>query len=518
MCIHGIYEQRHRFNLKKRKIPMLFTKFKAKSHALIIVLSISVSLFIVPQALVFAQNTTTATNVETSSSEERNKEMSLFGEVLDYLDNYNIQGVEREQFVENALRGMVYTLEDPYSDYFTKEELQAFQNGISQSYTGIGVTLRFRDSKLYVTDVLEGSPAKSAGLKKGDIVTKVDGHTVTNKEDTLLIQGKENSSVALTILRHGKPLTFTINRAAFSLPSVRGQMLSSTKVGYISIASFSEQADEQFKQQLQTLQKDGMTSLVLDLRNNLGGYVDAANNIAKHFIKNGVLMYTSDQSNELKAIKITGGTNLGMPVVVLVNEQTASASEILAGALHDNGVAVTLGSQTYGKARIQNIFSLSNGSALKLTVQRYLTPNKVDFNHIGLVPDIVIDNNATAQLVSGMYKAGVRKLELSGNVYGVAINGSPFSGELDVIQNASKTKTYAQARVLSSLIRGDINWNTKTQKLTITDKHGKSKLFSKAAGHVKLMHNEAFIELHEFQRQFPALSWSYNQDTLKLTY
>ncbi|MBP1905573.1 carboxyl-terminal processing protease [Paenibacillus turicensis] len=497
---------------------MLFTKFKVKSHALIIVLSISVSLFTLPQALVFAQNTTTANNVEASSSEERNKELSLFEEVLDYLDTYNIQGVEREQFVENALRGMVYTLEDPYSDYFTKEELQAFQDGISQSYTGIGVTLRFRDNKLYVTDALDGSPAKMAGIKKGDIITKVDGEAITSKEDTILIQGKENSSVVLTILRQGKPLTFTINRASFSLPSVRGQMLPSTKVGYISIASFSEQADKQFNLKLQALKKEGMTSLVLDLRNNLGGYVDAANNIAKQFIKNGILMYTSDQSNELSPVRISGGTNIGMPVVVLVNEQTASASEILAGALHDNGVAVTLGSQTYGKARIQNIFSLSNGSALKLTVQRYLTPNKVDFNHIGLSPDIVIDNNATAQLISGMYKAGVRKLELSGSVYGIAINGSPFAGELDVIQNGNKTKTYAQARVLSSLIRGDISWNNQTQKLIIRDKNGKSKVFTKASGNVKLIQDEAFIELHEFQRQFPGLSWSYHQDTLKLAY
>jgi carboxyl-terminal processing protease len=495
---------------------MLFTKFKFKSHALIIVLSISISLFTMPQAFVFAENTTTATNAEASNTEVRDQEMALFGEVLDYLDQYNIQGVEREEFVENALRGMVYTLEDPYSDYFTKEDLQAFQDGISQSYTGIGVTLRFRNNKLYVTDVLTGSPAKSAGIKKGDIITKVDGQPVTSKEDTLLIQGKENSSVVLVILRQGRPMTFTINRASFFLPSVRGQMLPSTKVGYISIASFSEQADEQFSKQLQALQKEGMTSLVLDLRNNLGGYVDAANNIAKKFIKNGILMYTSDKSNELSPVKISGGTNIGMPVVVLVNEQTASASEILAGALHDNGVAVTLGSQTYGKAQIQNIFSLSNGSALKMTVQRYYTPAKVDFNHIGLTPDIIIDNNATAQLVSGMYKAGVRNLELSGNTYSVAINGSPFSGELDVIQNG--TKTYTQSRVLSSLIRGKISWNSKTQKLTITDKDGKSKVFTKASGHVKVLQNETFVELHEFERQFPGLSWSYHQDTLKLTY
>lgn len=497
---------------------MLFTKIKFKSHAIIIILSISISLLTMPQAYVFAESTTTTSNVEASNAEERNQEMALFGEVLDYLDQNNIQGVERKEFVENALRGMVYTLEDPYSDYFTKEDLQAFQDGISQSYTGIGVTLRFRDSKLYVTDVLEGSPAKSAGMKKGDIITEVDGQLVTSKEDTLLIQGKENSSVILDILRQGKPMTFTINRASFSLPSVHGQMLSSTKVGYISIASFSEQAGEQFSNKLQALKKEGMTSLVLDLRNNLGGYVDTANSIAKQFIKNGILMYTSDQSNELTPVKISGGTNLGIPVVVLVNEQTASASEILASALHDNGVAVTLGSQTYGKAQIQNIFSLSNGSALKMTVQRYFTPDKVDFNHIGLTPDIIIDNNATAQLVSGMYKAGVRKLELTGNVYGISINGSPFSGELDVIQNGARTKTYTQARVLSSLIRGDIGWNSKTKKLTITDKNGKSKVFTLASGNVKLMQNETFIELHEFQRQFPGLSWSYHQDTLKLAY
>lgn len=485
---------------------MFLTKFKR--HALISVLS--VSLFVLPQAAVLAEDQVVTV------SEERLQEMSVLEEMLDYLDAYNLQGVERQQFLENALRGMVYTLEDPYSDYFTEEELQSFQNSISQSYTGIGATLRFKDNKLYITDVLTGSPAEKNGIKRGDIITKVDGHVITSKEDTLLIQGKENTSVSLTVLRGGSILKFTITRASFSLPSVKSQMLGSSTVGYIAISSFSENADQEFAEQLQSLKNEGMRSLVLDLRDNLGGYVNAANNIAKQFMKNGVLMYTSDQSNELTPVKITGGTDINMPVVVLVNELTASASEILAGALHDNKVAVTLGSQTYGKARIQNIFALSNGSALKLTVQRYFTPDKLDFNHIGLKPDIIINNNATAQLISGLYKAGARKIELTGNAAGVTLNGSSFTGYVDVIQSGNKT--YAPSRILTSLLRGDVAWNTKSQKLTMTNRDGKSAVFTKASGNVKIVDNETYVELNEFKRQFPSLTWSYSNDTIKLAY
>lgn len=463
-----------------------------------------------------AASVTTVTNSISSDTTETNEssDLAIIQEVLNYLNAYNIEGVEREAFIENAIRGMVYALDDPYSDYYTKEELQDFMNGMNQQYVGIGVTLRFTDEKLYITDVLAGSPAQNAGLRQGDVIVRVGSQPVTSGEDILLIQGEENTEVVITVIRSGKALTFPITRASFVLPSVTSHFIDSSKIGYIAIASFSESADKEFVTALNSLRTAGMRSLVLDLRDNLGGYVDAAAKIAKHFIKDGILMYTADQSNQLEPVLIKDGEDIGMPVVILTNELTASASEILTGALRDNGVATVIGAQTYGKARIQNVFSLSNGSSLKLTVEHYLTPKKEDFNHIGLKPDIEVNNNEAAQLIAGLYKAGLRQIEVSGSRSSLSINGVSFSGYIDVIQNGSKV--YAPSRLLTSLVRGNVNWSKENQKLTVTDINGVKAGFTKAASSVKIVNNETYVELHDFQKKFPTIKWDYQQGVLNI--
>lgn len=461
-------------------------------------------------ATVTIANPSNTTTVATESSD-----LAIIQEVLNYLNAYNIEGVEREEFIENAIRGMVYALNDPYSDYYTKEELQDFMDGMNQQYVGIGVTLRFTDEKLFVTDVLAASPAQKAGLHQGDVIVRVGSQPITSGEDILLIQGEENTEVVITVIRNGKALTFPITRANFVLPSVTSHFIASSKVGYISISSFSESADKEFVTALNSLRTAGMKSLVLDLRDNLGGYVDAAAKIAKLFIKEGILMYTADQSNQLEPVLIKDGEDIGMPVVILTNELTASASEILTGALRDNGVATVIGSQTYGKARIQNVFSLSNGSSLKLTVESYLTPKKEDFNHIGLKPDIEVDNNDAAQLLTGLYTAGLRQIEVSGSRSSLSINGVSFSGYIDVIQKGSKV--YAPSRLLTSLIGGNVTWSKENQKLIVTDSNGVKAGFTKATSSITVVNNETYVELHDFQKKFPTIKWDYQQGVLNIT-
>lgn len=479
-----------------------------RKYALIPLLSLT--LLGLPQAAGAAEAAAAANETAEAS------DLVVLQEVLDYLEAYNIEGAERQEFLDNAVRGMVYSLDDPYSDYFTEEELQSFEDGVNQEYVGIGVTLRFYEDKLYITDVLKNSPAAKAGLLQGDIVTKVDGQPVTGIEDVDRIQGEENTQVKITVNRGGQSLAFPITRAHFSLPSVTGSVIPSSRVGYIAISSFSDTADEEFAEELSRLRQAGIGALVLDLRDNLGGYVESAANIATYFMKEGVLMYTADQSEELEPVTITDGEDIGMPVVVLTNGLTASASEILTGALRDNGLATVVGSQTYGKARIQNVFTLSDGSALKLTVQAYLTPDLEDFNHVGLKPDIEVDNNAAAQLITGLYQAGVRQIELNGGPASLNINGAAFDGYIDVLQSGGKI--YVPSRILAALIQGEAAWTTSTQKLTITDSSGKQTGFTVAAGSVKLADNESYLELHAFQQKFPALTWSYTQGQLKLSF
>ncbi|RRJ61925.1 S41 family peptidase [Paenibacillus oralis] len=473
---------------------------------------LALSLLGLPQAAGAAESSAVTNEAGEAAA---NSDLVVLEEVLDLLDAYNIEGVEREQFLENAIRGAVYSLDDPYSDYFTEEELQSFEEGLNQEYVGIGATLRYTGDKLYITDVLEGSPAATAGLKQSDIITLVDGQAVTGGEDIARIQGQENTIVNITVSRNGQKLNFPIKRAHFALPSVTGMLIPSSKVGYIAISSFSENADDEFAAELSSLREQGIGALVLDLRDNLGGYVEAAANIAKHFMKEGVLMYTADQSGTLQPYTIEGGENIGMPVVVLTNEMTASASEILTGALRDNGIAKVVGTHTYGKARIQNLFTLSNGGSLKLTVQRYLTPKQEDFNHVGLKPDIEVGGSAPAQLITGLYQAGVRKIELSGSPASLTINGASFAGFVDVLEDDGKI--YAPARILAALVQGEPAWNAGAQKLTITDGSGKTIGFSKASKSVKVVYGESYVELHDFQQKYPALVWSYKQGILQLS-
>ncbi|GAA0136528.1 hypothetical protein YSY43_33690 [Paenibacillus sp. YSY-4.3] len=441
-------------------------------------------------------------------------DLDVLREVLQYLNDNNLEGAQREEFIENAIRGMVYTLEDPYSDYFTKEELEEFENDLNQEYVGIGVLLRYVQGKLYVTEVLDGSPAKAAGLRKGDVITNVDNYPVTSADDIYLIQGEENTKVGITIKRGGSKLTFQIARSHFALPAVSSRMISAGDIGYIAISTFSDQADEEFAVHLNKLRKLGMKSLVLDLRDNLGGYVESAQNIAKHFLKDGVLMYIESQNGVLETVRVTDGSSINMPVVILTNEWTASASEILTAALRDNGIAKVVGTQTYGKARIQNIFSLSNGGSLKMTILKYLTPKREDFNYIGLEPDVEVNLNQTAQLIAALHQIGLKNMEVSGNASELNINNVSFSGYLDVVQEGSKV--YASSRVLAALVQGHASWTGQTGVLTITEGSGKKQQFKRDAGSVKNLNDETFIELGDFKKKFPEIDWSYQQGLLKL--
>lgn len=479
-----------------------------------LILLLAAGLIGLPQAALAADEAPATTDkteaASTSSPPEDNSELEAIREVLDYLDKYNIEGADREQLLENAIRGMVYTLDDPYTDYYTAEEMQEFEASVNQEFVGIGVTLRYADSKLYVTDVLPGSPAGAAGMIKGDIITKVDGKSVSGAEDVYRIQGEENTKVLLNVTRGSQKLTFTVKRAHFFLPSVTSSYMPSGRIGYIAISSFSEKADAEFATELDKLRQSGMRSLVLDLRDNLGGYVQTAANIASYFMRNGTLMYTADKSGELEAVTITDGQDIGMPVVILTNELTASASEILTGALHDNGIARVVGTQTYGKARIQNVFPLSNGSSLKLTVQQYYTPSGEDFDYIGLLPDFEV-KNGVAQLITGLNKAGARSIDIAGNPSSLSINGTSFSGFIDTVQ--SDGKVYVPSRILAALLKGDVAWTSSNQKVTITDSAGKKAGFTVNAKTAKLMNGETYVEMSEFAKKFTSVKWSYEKET-----
>ncbi|RUT29066.1 S41 family peptidase [Paenibacillus zeisoli] len=473
--------------------------------------TLTLSLLLLPGAAFAADSQQTATTGTTEATQA--SDTQLIQEVLDYISAHNVSGVKREELIRAAIEGMIYQLDDPYTSYFTADELKQFQDSINQDYVGIGVTLYFDNNKLYVDSVISGSPAEKSGLKAGDVITRINGEAVTGPDTAAGLAGEENTQVTVTVQRSGKTLSFSVTRAEIFLPTVNAAITDS-KIGYIQLTSFAENADEDFADALSKLQASGMKSLVLDLRDNGGGYIDTANNIAKHFIDKGILMYTQDQSGLLVPQTITDGVKIGVPVVVVTNENSASASEILTGALRDNHVATTVGTTTYGKARIQNVISLSNGDALKLTTEKYLTPSKEDFNKIGLKPDFEV-KNSTAQLITAFSLAGMKTMKISGDNHSLSVNGKSFSGTLDTIKKGSSI--YVPARVLTSLVLGEVAWNAKDKKIIVTDGRGQRNGFTVASNQVVFQNQESYIEIHAFVKKYPSLKWSYSQNKLTLS-
>lgn len=438
----------------------------------------------------------------------------LINEVMQLLETYNLSGVDKDTLIRGAIDGMVNTLDDPYSQYFNTEEAAQFEHDVDLEYVGIGVRLQYTSTELYIEEVTPGSPAEQAGLKRGDTILKINGVPV---EETMgdELSGAAGTKVTLLILRNGVTKSYRVTRNEISSASVTGTLIG-PKIAYISLSGFTQNSDEEFAAMLKKMRAAGMKSMVLDLRDNLGGYMDSAYNIASNFIDKGIMMYTSDQSGALSPVTITSGSKIGVPVVILTNEYSASASEALTGALRDNKIATVVGTRSFGKARIQSLLPMSNGDMLKLTTQKYLTPNKEDFNHIGLAPDIEVKGK-TAQLITALQIAGMNSIEVSGDHHILNINGVAFAGNVGLTKQGDKI--YASSLVLASLIEGDVTWDAKNKKVIVTNGAGKATGFTLSSKEALSQNGETFIELNAFKKKFPTLVWSYNaaQNLLKLS-
>lgn len=462
------------------------------------VLSGCMALSIVWAPAASAAEAAEATKAEASKTE-------IINEIMQYLEYYNVEGVDQNTLIRGAIDGMVNTLDDPYSQYFDREEAAAFGHQVDLEYVGIGVRLMSTAKDLYIEEVMSGSPAEKAGLKRGDSILKINGVRVADLEGDEL-SGKAGTKVSLLVQRNGANKTYTVTRSEIATTSVTSKIIG-PKIAYIAINGFTQTADEEFSAALEKMRAAGMKSLVLDLRDNTGGYMDSAQNIVSKFMDAGIMMYTSDQTGALKPVTITNGSKIGVPVVVLTNEYTASASEALTGALRDNKLATIVGTRSYGKARIQSLIPMSDGGELKLTTMKYLTPNKEDFNHIGLAPDIEVKGK-TAQLITALQIAGMSNIAVSGDHHILDINGSAFAGNVGLIKQGDKV--YAAARVLSALVENEVAWDAKNKKVLLTAGNGTVSGFSLASKDALYQDGETFIELNAFKKKFPQLVWSYN--------
>jgi carboxyl-terminal processing protease len=326
-------------------------------------------------------------------------------------DRYAGGEINQEAIIRGAIRGMVEALEDPYSAYLTPEEYQSGLQDLSGQFEGIGAEIGTRsttgetsdcatlgpDCILIVVSPLEGSPAKKAGLLAGDAILRVDGSgldglTVDSARDR--VRGKKGTTVTLTIQRGtDSPFDVAIVRDTIVQREVIERDLAGGTIGYISVTGFSDNAASQFHEALQTDLDAGRTKIILDLRGNPGGYVTAARQIASEFIGSGTLFWEEDaDGHQVQTDASAGGlaTSDGIHVVVLVDRGSASASEIVAGALQDRHRATLVGETTFGKGTVQQWIELQDNGALKLTIAKWLTPDKRWIHRVGIIPDVAV--------------------------------------------------------------------------------------------------------------------------------
>lgn len=325
----------------------------------------------------------------------------------DSIDQYYLEGVSENDIEESLYHGFVDGLGDPYSTYYSEQELEAVMESTEGVYYGIGAYIGFDQNSGYckITKVMEGSPALEAGLCAEDLIVAVndeDMRNVTTSDIVTYIKGPEHTTVDMTIYRDGELdyLNFTVERRKIETPTVAYNM-DEEKIATIQITEFDEVTLSQFEENLENAKKDGMKGMVLDLRDNPGGSLQTVVAIANHILPKGLVVYTEDRDGNRKEYTCDGKDELNVPLVVLVNGNSASASEILAGSIKDYKKGTILGTTTFGKGIVQKIFSISDGSAVKLTISHYYTPSGADIHGVGIAPDEELELDVEAYLENG---------------------------------------------------------------------------------------------------------------------
>lgn len=303
--------------------------------------------------------------------------------------------IDDNALLEAAIKGMTQSLKDPYTVFMNADEYKSFVEQSEGHFVGIGAQLGIKDDKVTVVAPIEGSPAEEAGLKTGDVILKVDGTEITepNVEKAIsMIKGEQGKPVTLTVARaNSQDLDITITRDVVKIVSVKGEIIDGN-VGYIQISSFDEDVAKNFKEKIVELKSQGMKGMILDLRGNPGGFLGEAVTVASQFIpKDQVVTYTIDKYGNKQESKSVGGEAQGMPLVILIDGGSASASEVVTGALRDYGAGTIVGTTSFGKGVVQQLIEFKDGSGgLKLTTSKYYTPNGENIHKIGINPDIEV--------------------------------------------------------------------------------------------------------------------------------
>ncbi|WP_299119389.1 S41 family peptidase [uncultured Eubacterium sp.] len=342
------------------------------------------------------------TDINITAKKQNNKSateasLSKLSSLESIIDLYYLDKVDNKKLEEGIYKGLFSGLDDPYSVYYTADEYAKLQEDIDGVFVGMGayVSQNTETGIIIVTKAFDNSPAKKAGIKDGDIIYKVEGKEVTGEDvDKVvsMIKGKENTKVKLTIYRQSekKYIDVEITRAKVEVPSIEAKMLNKKKgIAYIQIVEFQENTYKQFASAIEKLKKQGMKSVIFDVRNNPGGRYDIVCQILDDLLPEGTLVSTKDKYGKEEK-QTSDAKALNMPMVVIQNENSASASEIFAGAIQDFKAGTIIGTRSFGKGIVQQMWPLNDGSAIKLTVEKYYTPSGKNIHGKGITPDVEV--------------------------------------------------------------------------------------------------------------------------------
>ena len=320
--------------------------------------------------------------------------LRLFG-VMKFIQARYVNAPDTTLLIDGAINGMVASLGDPHSVYMPPAMFKELRQHTEGAFGGIGVTMGFKDKTVKIISVLEGTPGEAAGLQTGDEILAVDGTPTSemqNEEVALRIRGAAGTNVVLRILRGGVEQEYTITRDVIQVHSVRGVMIDGTTIGYIRIGSFAERTGEEFAAEMNRLAGEGMTALMIDLRENPGGLITSCVAVAEQVVPAGTIVSVINRDGD-KEVYTSHLAERKYPIAVLIDENSASASEILAGALQDTGAAVIIGMTSYGKGSVQAVLPLLHEDGLKLTIAKYMTPSGRSIDGVGITPDIVVERS-----------------------------------------------------------------------------------------------------------------------------
>ena len=343
------------------------------------------------------------------NAEEQAKISTKMQELQSYIDRFYLFDYDEENVESGIYKGMMAGLGDVYTNYYTPEEYASFMESSNGSYSGIGAMLSqdYNTGIITVVKVFEGSPAAEAGVQPDDILYKVKGEEVTGMDLNLVVsdlKGEEGTDVEASFMRGTDVLDLTLTRRSIEVPTVEYRLITD-KIGYISISEFDDVTDDQFIAALDDLNSQGMENLIIDLRDNGGGLVDVTCDILDQLLPEGLIVYTEDKDGNREEETSDAEHYFPGKMAVLVNGNSASASEIFAGAIKDYGVGTLIGTQTFGKGIVQSLFPLSDGSAIKVTVSRYYTPAGNNIHEVGITPDIILEMDTESEEDNQLQKA-----------------------------------------------------------------------------------------------------------------